>query len=254
LTSQRVAVVTGAAKGIGLAIARKLAADGLAVVLSDIDFAEAKARAAELPEALALEHDVRDPDQARRVVAETLARYGAIDVLVNNAGTNIHAHPMAEITDEDFDFVLNINLKGTFYTTRAVIPVMTERKGGRIINMSSILGLKPAPYVAPYVASKFAVSGLTLSLAAELAQHGITVNSVHPGIVPTELHDRVTEGIVKQRGLSTDDAWEWFREGIPLGRFQTAEDVAALVAFLASDAAKDVTGSSFKIDGGMGVA
>jgi NAD(P)-dependent dehydrogenase (short-subunit alcohol dehydrogenase family) len=131
---------------------------------------------------------------------------------------------------------------------------MTERKGGRIINMSSILGLKPAPYVAPYVASKFAVSGLTLSLAAELAQHGITVNSVHPGIVPTELHDRVTEGIVKQRGLSTGDAWEWFREGIPLGRFQTVEDVAALVAFLTSDAAKDVTGSSFKIDGGMGVA
>ncbi|MEV0630674.1 SDR family NAD(P)-dependent oxidoreductase [Nonomuraea wenchangensis] len=253
MMAQQVAVVTGAAKGIGLAIARRLSDEGFAVVLSDIDVEEVKARAAELQEALAVEHDVRSPEHARRLVEETLSRYGRIDVLVNNAGTNIHSHPTAEITDEDFDFVLDINVKGTFYTTRAVIPVMTERGSGRIINMSSILGLKPAPYVAPYVTSKFAVTGMTLSLAAELAQHGITVNSVHPGIVATALHERVTEGISQLRGLSVGDAWEWFREGIPMGRFQTAEDVAALVAFLASDAAKDVTGSSFKIDGGMGV-
>ncbi|MFJ9381214.1 SDR family NAD(P)-dependent oxidoreductase [Streptomyces sp. NPDC101455] len=254
MTSRPVALVTGAAKGIGLAISRRLAADGFAVALSDIDIREAEARAVELPDAVSLEHDVRNPGHARRVVEETLTRYGRIDVLVNNAGTNIHSHPTAEITDEDLDFVLDINLKGTFYSTRAVIPTMQAQKAGRIINMSSVLGLKPAPYVAPYVASKFAVTGLTQSLAAELAKDGITVNSVHPGIVATELHDRVTEGLSRLRGVSLDAATDYFEKEIPLGRYQTVDDVAALVAFLASDAAKDITGSSFKIDGGMGVA
>lgn len=249
----QVAIVTGAARGIGLAIAQRLTADGFRVALTDVDGAEAAKQAENLPGAIGLQHDVRDGAAGRAVAAEVSARFGRIDVLVNNAGTNIHAHPTVEVTEADFNLVMDVNLKGTFMTTQAALPALQEA-GGRIVNMSSILGLKAVANVATYCASKYAVTGLTQSWAAELAQYDITVNSVHPGIVATALHDRVVEGISALTKMSTDDAWAEFQRSIPLRRFQTVDDVAAVVAFLVSPAARDITGSAFKIDGGMGVA
>ncbi|MGP6177696.1 SDR family NAD(P)-dependent oxidoreductase [Microbacterium sp. A196] len=249
----QVAIVTGAARGIGLAIAQRLTADGFRVVLTDVDGEEVAKQAEALPGAIGLQHDVRDAAAGRAVVEHVLAQFGRIDVLVNNAGTNIHAHPTVEVTEEDFNLVIDVNLKGTFLTTQAVLPTL-QKGGGRIVNMSSILGLKPVANVATYCASKYAVTGLTQSWAAELAQYDITANSVHPGIVATALHDRVVEGVSALTKMSTDDAWAEFQRSIPLQRFQTVEDVAAVVAFLVSPAAKDITGSEFKIDGGMGVA
>jgi NAD(P)-dependent dehydrogenase (short-subunit alcohol dehydrogenase family) len=254
MTTQRVALVTGAAKGIGLAVAHRLAADGYALVLTDIDVAEATARAAELPRAVAVEHDVRDPAHAAAVVAVALEEFGTIDVLVNNAGLNIVSKPTAEVTDADLDLVFGVNLFGALYVTRAVIPVMQKAGSGSIVNLSSVLGLKPAPYVSTYVASKYAITGYTNSLAVELAKDGITVNSVHPGIVDTNLHTKVTEGVSALRGITFDEATEFFLSGIPLHRYQTVNDVAAMVSFLVSDGARNITGSNFKVDGGMGLA
>ncbi len=250
----QVAIVTGAAKGIGLAIAQQLTDDGYRVVLTDVDIVEAQLHADELKGAIAIEHDVRDAASGKRVVDRVLEEFGRIDVLVNNAGTNIHAHSTVEVTEADFDLVIDVNLKGAFLTTQAVLPTLQACKGGRIVNMSSILGLKPVANVATYCASKYAITGLTQSWAAELAPYDITVNSVHPGIVATELHDRVVEGFSSLHHLSADESWETFRTGIPLGRFQTSEDVAAMVSFLVSPAARNITGSAFKVDGGMGVA
>lgn len=249
----QVAVVTGAARGIGLAIAQRLADDGYRVALTDVDADEVVRQAGALSDAIGLQHDVRDSTAGRAMAEEVLDRFGRIDVLVNNAGTNIHVHPTVEVAEDDFNLVVDVNLKGTFFTTQAVLPALQER-GGRIVNMSSILGLKPAANVAAYCASKYAITGLTQSLAAELAQYDITVNSVHPGIVATALHDRVVEGVSAMTKLSVDEAWAEFERIIPLHRFQKVEDVAAVVAFLVSPSGKDITGSAFKIDGGMGVA
>jgi NAD(P)-dependent dehydrogenase (short-subunit alcohol dehydrogenase family) len=248
-----VAIVTGAANGIGRAIADRLTADGFRVVIADIDGDAAEKAASELDGAVGVQQDVRDSAAARRVVELALQTFGRIDVLVNNAGTNIHSHPTVEVTEADFDLVIDINLKGTFLTTQAVIPTMQAQRRGRIVNMSSILGLRPVANVATYCASKYAVTGLSESLAAELAEYGITVNTVHPGSVATALHDKVVAGFSALRGISPEETWEMARKAIPLGRYQTVEDVASVVAFLVSPAARDITGSAFKIDGGVGL-
>ncbi|MEU0312118.1 SDR family NAD(P)-dependent oxidoreductase [Nocardioides sp. NPDC006273] len=251
----KVAVITGGAKGIGLACAQKLSDEGAMIVIADIDVDEGKKRAAELTtESLVMHLDVRDSSSANELASAVLKDFGRVDILVNNAGMNIGARNTVDVTDEEFDRVMSINVRGTFTTTRAFLPAMIEQRGGSIINMSSIVGQRGVALVAAYSASKFAIVGMTQSLASELAAHDITVNSVHPGIVATDLHVKVVQEFTGLKGMSFDEGWESFRDVIPLGRFQTTDDIGDMVAFLASSKARNITGSAFNVDGGLMLA
>lgn len=247
----RVAVVTGGARGIGLGCAECLSAAGAAVVIADIDFAQAQKSADALAgRLLAVEHDVRDGKSAVALAAKTNEAYGHTDILVNNAGVGPKPGPVQDTTDEEYDRVMNTNGRGLFLTTRAFVQGMIDQGSGRIINISSIVGQTGFGMVLPYVASKFAVTGMTQSLAAELAPHDITVNSIHPGILATDLHTAVVKSFSQIQGQSEEEAWEWFRGRIPLGRFQTPRDIGEMAAFLASDRAQNITGAAFNVDGG----
>jgi meso-butanediol dehydrogenase / (S,S)-butanediol dehydrogenase / diacetyl reductase len=253
LTS-RVAVVTGGGMGIGAEIAKQLSRAGARVAVTDVDTkagAEVVASIArDHGEAAYFEHDVTKWDSSFAMADAVEARLGPIDILVNNAGVSKRV-PFLEMTENEWDRVLDINLKGQFLTARAVIPRMLVRDYGRIINMSSVAGKQAAPCFSHYSTSKFGVMGLTQSLASEFAKTGITVNAVCPGIVDTPLHDRILADIAKAGGLSIEDALRAFHGFIPQGRPQTAEDVARMVVFLASDMARNMTGGSYHVDGGI---
>jgi NAD(P)-dependent dehydrogenase (short-subunit alcohol dehydrogenase family) len=247
----RVAVVTGAARGIGLGIAERLGAAGAAVVVADIDGATAEKSAKTLKgRAIAVEHDVRDGESSKRLRQKALDAFGRVDILVNNAGVGPKPGPVQHTTDEEYDRVMNVNARGLFLTTRAFVQGMIDQKSGRIINISSIVGQTGFAMVLPYVASKFAVTGMTHSLASELAPHNITVNSIHPGILATDLHSAVVAQFSKLQGQKEEDTWAWFKSRIPLGRFQTPKDIGEMAAFLASDRAENITGAAFNVDGG----
>ena len=246
----RVAVVTGGARGIGLGCCECLGAAGASIVIADLDAEEAKRSAGKLAEAIAIEHDVRAAASARALVEAAKERYGRIDILVNNAGVGPKPGPVQDMAEEEWDRVMDINAKGVFLTTRAVVPTMIEQKSGRIINISSIVGQTGFGYVIQYCASKFAVTGMTHSLASELAPHNITVNSIHPGILATELHSAVVAQFSTMQGQPEEATWDWFRGRIPLGRFQTPSDIGEMAAFLASDRAQNITGAAFNVDGG----
>src|ERR1700736_1813864 len=232
----RVVIVTGGAKGIGLGCGECVAEAGACVVIADIDHERAEAAAKELGSgAMAVEHDVRKAESARQLVARTREKFGRIDVLVNNAGVGPNPAPVQDLTEEEYDRVLDINLRGTFLTTRAVVPSMIEQGSGRIINVASIVGQTGFAMILPYAASKFAVIGVTQSLAHELAPHGITANAVCPGIVETDLHSRGVEQFSGIQGTTVEEGWDYFRNRIPLPRFQTPRDLGQMVAFLASD-------------------
>src|SRR2546428_2225487 len=217
----RVVIVTGGAKGIGLGCCEVLAEAGACVVVADIDQERAEDSARKIGSgAMAVRHDVRRADSARELVARTREKHGRIDVLVNNAGVGPNPAPIQDLTEKEFDRVLDINLRGVFLTTRAVVPSMIEQSSGRIINVSSIVGQSGFGMVLHYVASKFAVIGVTQCLAHELAPYGITANNVCPGIVETDLHSRVVEQFAGMQGTSVEEGWEWFRQRIPLHRFQ----------------------------------
>jgi len=158
--------------------------------------------------------------------------------------------PIQDLTEEEFDRVLDINLRGVFLTTRAVVPHLITQKSGRIINVSSIVGQTGFAMIVPYAASKFAVIGVTQCLAHELAPYGITANNVCPGIVETALHSRVVEQFSAMQGQTVEEGWDYFRNRIPLHRFQTPRDLGEMVAFLASDRAQNITGATFNVDGG----
>ena len=247
----RVAVVTGGARGIGLGCCECLSAAGASVVVADIDIAEARKSAEQLAgPALAVEHDVRQAASSEALREATQEAFGRIDILVNNAGVGPRPGPVQDLTEEEYDRVMDVNARGVFLTTRALVPPMIEQGSGRIINISSIVGQSGFGMVLQYVASKFAVTGMTQSLAHELAPHNITVNSIHPGILATDLHSRVVALFSQLQGQSEDATWDWFKGRIPLGRFQTPTDVGEMAAFLASDRAHNITGAAFNVDGG----
>lgn len=249
--NDRVAVVTGGARGIGLGCCERLSAAGASVVIADIDVDEAIRSAESLPgPAMAVAHDVSDSASAVRLADAVKEAYGRTDILVNNAGVGPRPGPVQHITDEEYDRVMDVNCRGLFYTTRAFVQGMIDQGSGRILNISSIVGQTGFAMVLPYVASKFAVTGMTHSLAAELAPHDITVNSIHPGILATELHSNVVAAFSRLQGQSEEEAWDWFRGRIPLGRFQTPTDIGEMATFLASDRAKNITGAAFNVDGG----
>lgn len=252
----RVALVTGGAGGIGSGCGRALARSGMTVVLTDLDgdrvtsAARAVADAVDGATVVGLIHDVTDQSSSMSVVAEVLERFGSVDVLVNNAGVGPRPAPVQDLEPREFDRVMDVNVRGVFLVTRAVVPTMLAARSGRIINMSSVMGQSADRNVVAYVASKHAVIGMTRALAMELAPSGITVNAVCPGVVETDLHTAVVQAFSAGSGTSVEEAWDSFRARIPLGRFQTADDLGAAVAFLAGDGAANITGTQLGVDGG----
>jgi 3-oxoacyl-[acyl-carrier protein] reductase len=238
LTGQT-AVVTGAAAGIGEAIARRLAAAGAAVAVADIDLAAASNAAAAIDRAFPAGIDITDPVKVRRAFDEILTKTGRIDILINNAGIAGRAAPVWEQTDEDWQRVIAVNLSGVFHCTRAVIPHMRERRYGRIVNIASIAGKEGNPNMTAYSATKAAVIGFTKSVAKEVATEGICVNSVAPAVVRTRILDQLTD---QQISYMTDK--------IPMRRTGQPEEIAAVVHFLASPDCSFVTGQCYDASGG----
>lgn len=234
----RRAVVTGGASGIGEATCRLLAAEGAAVTVLDRD-ADGAARVAAEVGGRAAVADVRDGDALTAAIRDAAEAMGGLTDLVNNAGLGT-AKPLLDYSDKEWALLVGVNLTGTFFGIRAAAPLMIEGGGGSIVNNASLTGLRPTRGEAPYSAAKAGVLALTKSAALELAPH-VRVNAVAPGMVRTPL----TEIVV------TNDAWRTAAEtGTPAGRIGTAEEVAEVIAFLASDAASYVTGQTIVVDGG----
>ncbi len=242
-----VALVTGASRGIGAAVVHAFAGRGYAVALncsSEGSMAEAQAMANELSavhnvETLCIRADVSDFSAVKEMVAQIMDKWGRIDVLVNNAGITRDGLLM-RMTEEAFDQVIDVNLKGAFNCLRHVAPVMMKQRSGRIVNVSSVVGLYGNAGQVNYAASKAGVVGITKSAAKELAPRGITVNAVAPGFIETAMTQAMGEKAI--------DA---VRDRIALKEFGKPEDVANAVAFLASDEARYITGQVLAIDGGM---
>jgi len=250
-----VAIVTGAARGIGRGIAESLAREEANVVLADLpsvdaDVAESKRLLeAHGVQSISVHCDVRDEAQTKAMAQAALDRFGKIDVLVNNAGV-INVAGVAGMTEEQWDIVIDVNVKGTFLCSKAVIPQMISQRRGRIVNLSSQAGKRGAGGVAHYCASKFAVIGFTQSLAHELGPFDVTVNAVCPGEVDSAMwQDHLLPAIAAAGGRTKEEAWdEFMKSRVPLGRPQTPEDIGQAVVFLCR--ADNITGESINVTGG----
>lgn len=240
----KIAVVTGSSRGIGRAIALKLASLGAKVV---VNYRATEAAANEVVEqikaqggeAIAIQADVSKSDQAQRLIKATLDAYGRLDILVNNAGTT-RDNLLARMSEEDWDLVLDTNLKGAFNCTKAAIRPMMRQRYGRIVNITSVSGLAGNPGQANYCAAKAGLIGFTKALAKEVGSRNITVNAVAPGFVLTDLTADLSQKLQEQA-----------IEKAPLGRAGTPKDIANAVAFLVSDEAAFITGQVLSVDGGL---
>ena len=253
--ADRVAVVTGAGSGIGKATALALAREGARVAVVDVDGAAAKATAdavAELgPRSVALETDVGDLAAIDRMVQAAVAALGPIDVLVNNAGVTRRAYIM-DLTEQDWDRIMRVNAKGVFFCLQRVAREMIPRRSGCIINVASIAGKGYAGTSnAIYAASKGSVISLTRTAAQQLARHDINVNAICPGVTVTALSEANVAVRARDEGLSVEEMTRRRNALIPLGRANDPEDVAGLAVFLASPAARNITGQSLNVDGGL---
>jgi 3-oxoacyl-[acyl-carrier protein] reductase len=240
----KTALITGSARGLGKAVAIKLASLGANIVLNDIPSSEElDATSEELRKAgynaAVTRGDVRNQVDVKAMISTAVESFGSLDILVNNAGVT-RDKPMAMMSEEDWDLVLDINLKGAFLCTKFAVKQMIRQKYGRIVNIASVAGRYGNRGQANYSASKAGLIGLTKSTAKEFAPKGITCNAVAPGLIQSQMTDVLPEE-VRQKYL----------ENIPLGRFGTPEDVANVVAFLASDEASYVTAQVIDIDGGL---
>lgn len=244
-TETKVALVTGARRGLGKAIALRLARSGADVIINDIaqGVEEAEATAAEIRalgrRAIALPADVCNGDEVNAMIDQALAEFGRLDILINNAGITRDGLVM-RMTDEQWDLVLDINLKGTFVCTRAAVKPMLKQRAGNIVNVASVVGIMGNAGQANYAASKGGVIAFTKAVAKEVATRGVRVNAVAPGFIISAMTDKLT-----------DDARERLSSVIPMGRLGTPEDVAEVVNFLTSDAASYLTGQVINVDGGM---
>ena len=236
----RVAVVTGAARGIGLAVAKAFLASGYRVALLDIDAATLRQTEKALGDVLALECDVADPNQVKTSIDRVATHFGRIDALVNNAGIAVFK-PLLETTFDEWQRVLAVNLNGPFLCTQACAPVMLKNGGGAVVNISSISGLRASALRVAYGTSKAALDHLTRQQAAELGNLGIRVNAVAPGPVDTAMAKQV----------HTADIRADYHDAIPLNRYGTEDEIAAAVLFLCSDAASYINGQTLAVDGGF---
>ncbi|WP_330253527.1 glucose 1-dehydrogenase [Nocardia sp. NBC_00565] len=233
----KVALISGGARGMGAAHVRALVAEDARVVFGDILDDEGATLAKELGDNAAYVHlDVREKQQWRDAVAEAVQRFGSLNVLVNNAGI-VNGNLLVDFELAEWQKIIDINLTGTFLGMQAATPAMIEAGGGSVINISSVEGMRGSPGLHGYTATKFAVRGLTKSTALELAQYGIRVNSIHPGLIRTPMTEGIPEDFLQ----------------IPLGRAAEASEVSALVTYLASDESSYSTGAEFVIDGGLTV-
>jgi NAD(P)-dependent dehydrogenase (short-subunit alcohol dehydrogenase family) len=236
----KVAVITGAARGIGLAVAQAFLAKGYGVALLDIDAATLRQTEKALGDVLALECDVAYPEQVKASIDTVTKRLGRIDALVNNAGIAVFK-PLLETTFEEWQRVLAVNLNGPFLCTQACAPVMLKTGGGAVVNITSISGLRASTLRVAYGTSKAALDHLTKQQAAELGNVGIRVNAVAPGPVDTAM----------ARQVHTADIRAGYHDAIPLNRYGTEQEIAEVVVFLCSDAASYINGQTLAVDGGF---
>jgi 3-oxoacyl-[acyl-carrier protein] reductase len=255
LLSGRVAIITGAAQGLGLAIAQAFVAEGASVVLADMNEEQVQSAALSLgvgDRAIGVRCNVTDEDDVDALVAAAAERYGHLDVMVNNAGITRDT-TMRKMTVADFELVVDVSLKGAWLGTRAAAGYMREHGGGSIINMSSIAGLIASPPFAAYGFSKAGVAQLTKSVALYCAQKGLRIrcNSIHPGMIQTRMLDGLFVKVAGESGSSVADVRKQFLGRVPLSELGEPDDIANAVLYLASEEAKHVTGAQLVVDGGM---
>jgi len=239
----RVAIITGGAHGIGRTTARRFAREGAAVMLADVEAEAGREAVAAIEEdrgiAAFTETDVTDLDEAQALAEATIEQFGGIDVLVNNAGITRDA-TLKKMSEEAFDEVVDVNLKGVFNCTKAALPHLTESDAGRILNAASIVGRYGNFGQTNYVATKSGVIGMTKTWAREFGRDGVTVNAVAPGFVDTDMMESVPENVIEE-----------LTDRTPLGRLGEPEDIADAYCFLASDEAAFITGAVIAVDGGL---
>ncbi len=236
----KVAIITGAARGQGAAEARAFAAEGAQVVLTDVLVDEGEATAAEIGDGAVFErHDVSREEEWDAVVSSTIERFGRLDALVNNAAIQINS-PIASHALADYEKLVSVNQVGVFLGMRAAVRPMTDAGGGSIVNISSGAGIRATKYMIGYAATKYAVTGMTASAALELARYNIRVNSIHPGIIDTEMIN-----------TNTPEATAAMVKLTPLRRLGEVEEIAQVALFLASDESSFMTGAHVPVDGGI---
>ncbi|WP_326838694.1 L-iditol 2-dehydrogenase [Roseobacter sp. MH60115] len=248
----KTALITGAARGIGLAFAQAYVREGAQVAIADIDMARAQQAADDLgAAAIAVEMDITDQASIDRAIAETVQQLGQIDILINNAAL-FTASPITEITRDDYARVFDINVGGTLFTLQAAAKHMIARGGGgKIINMASQAGRRGEPLVAVYCATKAAVISLTQSAGLNLIEHGINVNAISPGVVDGEHWDGVDAFFAKHENKAPGQKKKEVGEAVPYGRMGTAEDLTGMAVFLASNEADYVVAQTYNVDGGQ---
>jgi 3-oxoacyl-[acyl-carrier protein] reductase len=242
----KVALITGAGSqiGFGKAIALALAKEGCDVVVNDIDLKGARQTAAEVKKlgrkSLAIKADVTSGVEWDGMVKEALDKFGRIDIMVNNAGGCTPPRPFLEMNDEDWDYDIDVNLRSTRNGTRAVLPHMIERKGGKIVNVTSGAGIHGGMFTSGYAAAKAGIIGFSMGVAKEAAPHGININCVSPGVADTGFAKNAPPGLIEN-----------FPKTLPIGRLTTTRDIANAVVFLVSDAASDIVGQVLVVSGGV---
>lgn len=252
---KKVALITGAGRGIGKALALRLAKDGFNVVINDINKNDAQKVEEEVKrlgrKSLAIVADVSKKDEVYGMVSEVVQEFDRLDVMISNAGI-AHVRKIHDITSEELEKMFETNVFGVFYCLQAASEQMIRQGGGKIINAASVAGRRGAANLSHYSGTKFAVVGFTQAAAQELAPHGITVNAYCPGIVDTDMWKEIDRGFGYYLNLKEGEAMEdSIRKKVSLGRAETPEDIEGIVSYLASDESNYMTGQSIVIDGGM---